>query len=208
MSEQQQAEPSGGYVDVLGEHASNPPEGRTTGEKFHALGREWTVSDDEMRIKAQFETEIRKRANAVIQETMQDGDVEEADRLRSVLITDRAAGYYNWDGRYCTQARRDIWGLRYLLLLCLRRCRGQENTTMEQVVAMQRENPLNVSTALNWAFRGNSQTPPTNGEAEGATNGRTASTPTTERALSPEEWAMVTAGRRSKEPTTMSSNPR
>jgi hypothetical protein len=147
---------SGGWSEALGEHATNPSTPRTTGEVLYALGREWTVSSLEARIKAQFENWVRARAKQVIAE---EGNPEEQEALRGAYMAARSAGHYDWDGRYCRNARADVPGLRHLLFLLLRRC--QPEVTQEEVVQMFRECPKDCGMVIGWAA-GNSLPPNVN----------------------------------------------
>lgn len=143
-------EPNLGWSESLGEHGTNPPNPRTNGDTLIALGREWTVSSLENRLKAQFEKWCRTNAKKAISEADMEDGPEEAGAMRSAYAAALGAGHYNWDGRYCRSARGDLPGIRYLLYLLIRRCHPE--VTEEQVEAMFQENPRGCGMALRWAL--------------------------------------------------------
>lgn len=149
-------EPTPGWTEALGEHAGNPPTPRTSGETISALGQDWTCSSCEQRIKAQFEQRIRARAFQAAVETEDLGGPEEGAKARSAYLADRAAGHYNWDGRYVRGALNDVPGVNYLLFLLLRRC--HPDVTEAQAAAIFRDNPAGASLVIRWAL-GNSAAP-------------------------------------------------
>ena len=169
-------EPQPGYTEVLGEHATNPPTPRTSGETIFALGQEWTASSVEARIRAQFEQWVRRGAKLAIGEAEAEDGPEEAERQRSAYQAARGAGHYNWDGRNCRSARGDLPGLRHLLFLVLRRCHPE--ITEAQAEAIFKEKPADCILTLKWAV-GNS-TPPAAPQTAGpgVTNGATKKTAT------------------------------
>ena len=150
------AEAKLGWKDVLGEHASNPSQPRASGEKIQALGKTFTVSSCEHRIKAQFEEKIQADAlrTALAVEDM--AGPEAGAKALGRYIADRAAGHYNWDGRFVRGALDDVPGVRYLLFLLLRRC--HKNLTEAQADAVFKDNPTGCTVAIRWAL-GNLQTP-------------------------------------------------
>lgn len=143
-----------GYQEALGEHASNPPTPRTVGETIRALGKEWTVSSCEARIKAQFEKFLHDEAKKVIAD---EEDPNEADHLRSIYIADRTAGHYTWIGKHSRKAQCDIPGVVHLLYLLLKRC--HPNIDKETAFNIFQENPMEVGMAIRWSkgMLGNSQ---------------------------------------------------
>lgn len=163
-----------GYSEALIGEVSNPETPRKSGHKLHALGKEWTMSSCELRIKAQFEEKVRGDARKMISEIANTGDVEEASLMRSVYMADYGAGHYSWDGKYIRSARGDMPGMRYLTFLLLRRCHPE--ITLEIATKIVQENPLEVGMGIAWAL-GNSQAPSSN---DGAKNGtKTMTNPTT-----------------------------
>jgi hypothetical protein len=164
----------GGWTESMGSEATNPPHPRTSGETIFALGREWTVSSCENRIKAQFEQWVRRNAKKAIAEAEAEDGPEEADAQRSAYAAARGAGHYDWDGRYCRNARGDLPGIRHLLFLLLRRC--HPDITEEQTAAIFREAPKDCGLALRWAL-GNSESP---AESKAGDDG--------EKRLTKEQW--------------------
>lgn len=152
MSEQNQPVP--GWTEVLGAEATNPPDPSTSGEIIHAFGKEWKISADENRIKAQFEQKIRSEALKAIEDCSD--NPETYDRMMAAYVAERAAGHYNWDGRRCRNARGDVPGLTYLLYLLLRRC--QPDVTEAQAAAIFQKHIRQAVQAIAWAL-GNFQTP-------------------------------------------------
>lgn len=162
-------EPNIGWTEALGEHASNPATPRTSGDVFFALGKQWTLSSCENRIKAQFEQWVRVNAKRALGLMEREFSPEEASLMRSTYIADLASGHYNWDGRHVRSARGDMPGLIYLTFLLLRRCHPE--VTEDQIRAMFLEDAKNVGMALAWALgnseaagKPNSGNPPVNGE--------------------------------------------
>ncbi len=149
-----------GLTEALGEHASNPSTPKDTGEIIFSLGRDWKVSSLELRIKAQFEQHTRSLAMRTIKEIEDELGPEEGSSARSQYIADRAAGHYNWDGRFVRSALDDLPGIQYLLFLLLRRC--QPEVTVELASKIAINNPTGCGMAIKWAL-GNSQTPSENG---------------------------------------------
>ncbi len=139
-----------GWTEALGDHASNPPTPRTSGDSIYALGKHWKVSSCEMRIKAQFEQWVRLNAKQAITEALQAGDAEEADAMRKAYMSDIGAGHYTWDGRNVRSARGDMPGVRYLVYLLLNRC--DSNVTYEMAVAIVAENPVETGMAIGWSL--------------------------------------------------------
>ncbi len=158
-------EPILGWTEVLGEHAANPSNPQTVGDTIAALGREWTVSLCEMRIKAQFETWVRRNAKKAVAEAEMEEGPEEANHLRSAYLADLGAGHYSWDGRHVRSARSDLPGLRYLVFLLLRRC--HPSVTEAQVETIFEENARGCGISLRWAL-GNSKAPPSPARTNGA----------------------------------------
>jgi hypothetical protein len=158
-------EPEIGWTEILGEHATNPPHPRTTGETLFALGREWKVSAFENRLRAQFEQWLRRQAKLAIRYAEEDEDPEEAAKMRSAYIADLGAGHYTFDGRHSRSARGDLPGLRQMLFLALRRC--HPDITEQQVERMFRENARDCGLALRWSL-GNSEAPVSTPEGETA----------------------------------------
>lgn len=161
--------PEVGWTEALGEHATNPPQPRRSGDTVFALDEEWKVSTVENRIRAQFEQECVRKAKLLIQEAMQEGDWDEADRLRGVLLAERGAGYYSWHnnklmGKHIRAARLDWYGTVYLFYLLLRRC--HPDMTLEKATEIMDECPKDCGAAISWAL-GNSRSPSRKeGEAE------------------------------------------
>lgn len=151
-------EPEMGWIETLGEHASNPDQPRKTGEAIFALGQEWTVSEVENRIKAQFEQWVRQGAKqAAVEIGREDGP--EAERLAlDAYMTARAARKYQWDGQAVRDALSDVPGSQYLLYLCLRRC--HPDMTEELARSIFLDAASQVGRALGWAL-GNLQPPKT-----------------------------------------------
>jgi hypothetical protein len=143
-------EPGLGYVEALGEAATNPSNPRTTGEELFALGQWWRVASCELRIRAQFEGWVRRGAKKAISDAEMEDGPEEAGAMRSAYQAALGAGHYSWDGRYCRSARGDLPGIRYLLYLLIRRC--HPDVTESQVEAMFSENPRGCGMALRWAL--------------------------------------------------------
>ena len=139
------------------------------GEQVIALGRTWTLSSLEQRLKAQFELWVRRNALLAIADAEQAGDLEEAGQLRSTYMGDRGAGYYTWDGKHCRKARSDLPGVRYLLFLLLRRC--HPDVTEEQAAAVFKADPQGVAQAMARA-QGNSATPVTDAQAPGTNHAK------------------------------------
>ena len=119
MVEEKQDNSAGWAESLTPSHISNPPTPAISDNIIHALGKQWQVSADEARIKAQFEIWVRKSARVSIHQADQEEGPEEADRMRSVFQADFGAGAYSWDGSHCVSARRGIPGLKYLLYLLL-----------------------------------------------------------------------------------------
>ncbi len=147
-----------GYTEALGEHASNPPTSRSSGHPLIALGETWTVSSCELRIMAQFEQWVRANAMRVIRdlEMGEDCSQADADRMRSSYIGDLAAGHYNWDGKYCRNARADVPGATQLLYLLIRRCHPKVD--IRKVEDIFNDNVKGSALAIGWAM-GNSRSP-------------------------------------------------
>jgi hypothetical protein len=148
MADKQDKQEDGvGWTESLGHEATNPEQPSRVGDLIittacvDCLGRgtlrnrkcarcdgegkvqeEWTVSGDENRIKAQFEMHVLRGAKLSIAEAENEGDSDEADKQRSVLQADRAAGYYKWDGKYVMRALKSVHGFSHMLFLLLRRC--------------------------------------------------------------------------------------
>lgn len=168
-----------GWTEALGEHGSFPTQPRTTGELLIALGREWTVSSDEARIKAAFEQWVRRNAKQAIRLAEEEDGPEEADSMRSVYAADIGSGHYTWDGRHIRNALKDVPGLRHFLFLCLVRCHPEMTEGM--VASMFAESPKDCSLAIRWAL-GNLRSPARKTESStGASDAR----PTTERQEAP-----------------------
>ena len=157
-------EPKLGYSDVLGEHANNPPEPRQVGEKVYALDQWFTISSDEMRLKAQFEEWLRKQALQGIKEIYESFGMEDGAAARDTYVSDRASGYYNWGGKYCIKALRDAPGILHQAFLFLRRC--HPDITEKTVMLIIKENGVGLGAAMNVAM-GNWDTPPSNGMVAG-----------------------------------------
>lgn len=149
-----------GWSDALGEHATNPPQNRTSGTySITALDETWPVSPIENRIKAQFETWVRN--NAVNAIATMDGNQELFKEFQSTYISDRAAGKYNWPmsdsvleaGIVIRNALRDVSGTRYMLFLLLNRaCPKERGMTEELAGRIYRDSPAQVSSAIRWAL--------------------------------------------------------
>lgn len=141
MDDEEANESGVGWDEALGEHASNPPQQRLTGERLFALDQEWLVSPDEGRIKAQFEDWLKARGQQAIYETLRSGDFDEAERQRAAFIGSRAAGAYTWDGKINRAARGDKPGICYLLYLMMRRCQQpNKQEVTEELVGQIAEN--------------------------------------------------------------------
>lgn len=111
-----------GRTEVLGEHATNPPNPSAGGttiatgwcdkcrkpivnelvgaacQRCDSLiaSREWSVSAVEDRITAQFEQEVRRKARAAYIDIVR-SDAEESAEMRSLYMTEFASGAYNWN---------------------------------------------------------------------------------------------------------------
>ncbi len=150
-------EPGLGWNDVLGAHAGNPSNPRTTGEPVEALGEDFRVSSCEARLKAQFEEWVIKGAKASFKMIEVEDGPEEAAKYRSAFMADRGAGHYTWNGRHCRSARNDYPGMIYLFYLLLKRC--HPDMTEKKAETIFRDNPRECGEALGWA-QGNEETPP------------------------------------------------
>lgn len=147
--EEVQKEPNIGATEALGEHASNPPTLRTSGDVVvTSWGAEYTLAGDEMRLKAQFEQWVRRNARRAIQEAEVADGPEEAAAMRSAYAADYGAGHYNWDGRHIRSARGDLPGLRYWLFLLLRRC--HPDMTEELATSIFKDSPKGCGQAFAW----------------------------------------------------------
>lgn len=109
------------YAAALGEHAANPERPRTQGIPLVGLGRDWLVSTDETRIKAQWEECLMERVEKRISQMTLSNPLM-ADMLRSQYICDLAAGNFSWDGKVSRAAKSEWEGNCLLLFLMIRRC--------------------------------------------------------------------------------------
>lgn len=154
-------EPEIGWEESLGEYAGNPPTPRESGEVVLSRGVEWRVSSCENRIKAQFESWLKKNASRGVAETEADEGPDAANAQRSAFIADRGAGHYSWNGKYARSARSDFPGLCYLFYLLLRRC--QPDITIDEAELVFKDNPRGCGLAIRWAL-GNSDGPAPSGK--------------------------------------------
>lgn len=134
-------EPALGWSDVLGPHAANPPQPRTTGCELIVEddGAEWPVPPAEHGIKGQFEDYLRRQAWMVVLEADR-LDQETAalaraagvsvptaqlqyERTLALYMRNRAAGHYTWLGEVAEEARATGPGIIQLLHLLLLRAR-------------------------------------------------------------------------------------
>lgn len=154
-----------GWTEALGEHASNPDEPRKVGNTLHTFGplpglpkpaeREWTVSDIEKRIKAQFEMKVRSDALKATK-AVDLLDVDEADNMRRVFNKDYGDGLYNWEDsitdpkNYITQKRASVVGALYLMYLLLRRCHPDMTEQLAKAICV--ENPRDWMRVYCWAL--------------------------------------------------------
>lgn len=160
------AEPSSGWTEVLGEHATNPPAPRRSGEVIFALGKEWTVSSCENRIKAQFEQWVRRNAQRELALLEKEMHPDEIRQYKSAYLADRASGRYDWPegqtinvaGSAIRSAMHDVPGTVYLLYLLLVRC--DPEVTLDLATQIFKDNPQNCGNAIGWAL-GNGQAPET-----------------------------------------------
>lgn len=152
-----EGEPNMGWTEVLGAAATNPAAPRRSGNVVAALGRQWTFSKMEWRLKAQFEQWVRAKAKAECTALEREEGPEIGDRAWSTYLNNISAGAYNWDGRACRRARSDYPGIVYQCFLCIQRC--HPDVTEEQVQAIVKENTSSCREALTWALQGNSESP-------------------------------------------------
>ncbi|MDE2100649.1 MAG: hypothetical protein KGL39_25620 [Patescibacteria group bacterium] len=148
-----ETEPSIGATEALGDHGSLPEQPRTSGGVLFSLGLQWTVADDEMRIKAAYEQWVRAGALAAAYDARQRGDPASAEQLYRTYNADFGMRLYNWDsggGGYVAKALQTATGLRYLLFLLLRRC--HPNVTERIVEAMWNENQDECQRVVGWAL--------------------------------------------------------
>lgn len=202
QEQREQQEPELGYTEVFGEHASNPSVSRTTGDVIFALGQEWMVSSCENRIKGQFEQWVRRKAKEAISIEEQEGNITEAESMRSTYLGDFSAGYYHWDGKCCRKALMEIPGFRHLLYLLMRRCKGQENIDENTVAEISKANPKGCGLAIKWAL-GNSQPPVTepgrNGnQLSGKTGQNTQIDLAPRQDITQDEWDWIRSMRKEK----------
>jgi hypothetical protein len=149
-------EPNGGWTEALGNAANIAvgPDG-VTGEIISALDREWLVTAVDGWVRAQFEQWLRKRARLAIKMTEQE-DVDEADKMRGKFTADYAAGFYNWEGKYCREARLDAAGIVYMFTLLLKR--GNKGVTEDIAERVIKDNQKGFGEIYAWAL-GNSSAP-------------------------------------------------
>ncbi len=159
-------EPNAGMTEILGEHATNPPNDRTSGDQLYSLDKFWTVSTCEQRIKSQFEQWVRGNALKCIQGM----PLSEEDKQAALAgyIADHSAGEYNWpatvgvveSGKFIRKALGSVPGALHFFYLLLLRC----DKTMTEDVARKvfRGNSADASRMINWALGlGNAQAPAT-----------------------------------------------
>lgn len=138
--------------------------------------KEWPLSQLEDRLKAQFETEVRRRARLAYT-SLQQEDPQEADQMRAMYQRDYVAGKYSWDDmglnskNHIRSARAEAWGAIYLIYLALRRC--DPNMTQELALQIWLANHKEALAAYSWllGLLGNSQTPvasPSAGDKNGS----------------------------------------
>ncbi len=123
-----ETEPNVGYTEALGAASANPTDLGLGRDTLYSTvdGQEWHLSGLQQRFKAQFEQYIRRNARRSIDEVSRQDGPDAGNEMRSVFIADMAAGHYNWDGRYVRQARGDITGLCYLMVLLINGCRQDQ----------------------------------------------------------------------------------
>ena len=154
------------------------PDGSPTGEEVGEcpacgafLGsREWLVPANELRLKAQFEQWVRRRAQLAY-EALDGGYSEEADKLRSVYMADFAAGHYSWgstpapQGKHLRAALTCPAGFYHMMFILLRR--GEPSLDEESARRAVDSNPKRFAQALAWSM-GNSHAPSERRPAAGA----------------------------------------
>ena len=114
----------------------------------------YRCSSLETAIKGQFEQWVRDGAQQAIQEAMQAGDLDEADRMRSAYMASRHE--YKWDGKKVIDMRFSWLGVQYMAFLLLRRCHPK--MTEEHAIKIVRANPRGWAMVYGWA-QGNSRAP-------------------------------------------------
>lgn len=142
-----------GWTEVLGPAASNPAHPRSSGYQLPALGKTWTVSSCENRIKAQFEQWVRQGAEQAIREAGREGRIDDADNLRQAYLDGMGARSYTWNGKAVRAARKDEPGIIQLLFLLLRRC--HPDITYDVARAIFYDNTEGAAAAYAWSL-GNS----------------------------------------------------
>lgn len=116
-----------GWVDALGDEVNNPPMAKLSDNILFALGQQWQVSTDENRIKAQFESWVRRNARLTIHLIEQEDGPEEAAKERDTFQKAMGRGAYSWRGEACRAALKDTPGLQYLLYLMILRCHPEDS---------------------------------------------------------------------------------
>lgn len=158
-------EPNIGVTEALGEEGGNPPTPRSSGFQIEWRNKKYTVSSDELRIKAQFEQWVRSNALNGIEDIASISQPATAAKYRSAFLQDLAAKKYNWEGsnqslagEAIRNALQDQPGMQYFLYLLIVRCHPE--VTEDMVLDMLREVPEQVTLAMAWAM-GNWRSPGT-----------------------------------------------
>lgn len=204
-----------GRTEVLGEHVTNPPNPSAGGTTI-ATGwcpqcrkpatipsiskpcprcatlvdiREWPVSAVEDRITAQFEQEVRRKARAAYIDIQRTDPVEAAE-MRSLYMTEFAAGAYNWDDTSANMhnhvriSRQKTWGAFYMMYLLLRRC--DPSMTEQLAIDIWLANPDDALATYLWTLGltpGNEPSPVKRAPSGAAAGSRTTTTPSQATAM-------------------------
>lgn len=142
-------EPQAGYDEVFGEYTDNPETPKAGGEVISALGRVWTVSHVEQRLKGQFERWLKRRALLETEAICAEVPEEIGMKYRAVYAQERAVGQFKWGSAYAQAAINANDGFAQWLYILLRRC--HPDITEEKAAAIIQDNPTGVGDAMLWA---------------------------------------------------------